>query len=998
MPLMLERWFIGSSRKNSFQSARRSLALLLALANLVVAGFGLSLSLYNLRNQERTASQIVDNSVQNLVDGMAAFTGNVDMVLSQLSRNLPLIPGDGADEYDRAYQFLREMGHHSGFLPELYVFDAQGRPLLGSSAIPSRPTDLSSSQLFLKLHDSPTAGFVVSAPEATATPGEQLMLMGRRLPSVDGSFAGAVILAIPARTLNGILSPLDFGHGVDYAVIAPDLREVHHSLGSALFASDELDPELAPSLKLTVAEASQAGSSLGHARLRVTVNRKNYLLGVGKLPGQPLFVVSAYAESDFLAQWRTGSVAVAAIIVLFLLLSALLYRLHYIYMKRMEAEGSHLRTLVQTIPEPVWLKNPDGVFLVANPECLKILGRRDEQEVIGHTDYDFLPADEAEAFRARDRAVLESSRPSVTNEWITYAPDGRRVLLETIKTPMLNADGSLLGILGAARNITDHLRVTEVARLYAILSQADRCSVTAASPKELFTHICRVCVENGFQMVWVGLPEGDDTIHPVAWYGKGVDYLDGLIISVLPDTPASKGPSGQAFLTGKPVTSNNFLHDPRTVPWHSQAQRFGWGSTAAVPFTQDGKTLGIITLYSTRVDFFDEDKIRLLEDLAVTASRALQRFSLENQQQELNASLRASEARFSSVFHSSPVASILLDAGSGLVIDINTAFSRIFGQGKDDALGCALHQLNLFADSAETQRLGLIGPLTRRLDNQPIQCLHRQGGKRDMLLSVEFIDSSSGKLCLIMLSDVTALREAERALVQAEMERVHMMRLGMLGEVASTIAHEINQPIGAAANYLQTARLILGESPASTMLEKAETQIMRASTTIKRVRDFASNRESAPPTLESLQAILTEGCALGLLGQAGQDVSLRITLPEDLPKVLVDRIQIEQVVTNLVRNAAEAMRGQPDKVITITAKKLTEGRIEVSLDDTGPGIAESLKDQLFKPFMTTKADGTGLGLSISRAIIRACGGELWVESFPVTSFHFTLPTEEAPHG
>jgi two-component system sensor kinase FixL len=236
-----------------------------------------------------------------------------------------------------------------------------------------------------------------------------------------------------------------------------------------------------------------------------------------------------------------------------------------------------------------------------------------------------------------------------------------------------------------------------------------------------------------------------------------------------------------------------------------------------------------------------------------------------------------------------------------------------------------------------------------------------------------------------------------------------MSRFTALGEMASTLAHEINQPLTAISNYLKGCQRLLergdaGQAPGQTAVlrdavGKAASQALRAGDIIRRLREFVSRGDS-DRRVESLPRLIEDASTLGLVGakEQGIEVSYRLDPRADL--VMADRIQIQQVLVNLIRNAIEVMVELADRRrLDIATVANADGTVQVSVSDSGAGLAPEVAAHLFQPFVTTKRKGMGLGLSICRTIVEAHGGKIWVEPRPGggTIFHFTLRTaaEEA---
>jgi two-component system sensor kinase FixL len=215
--------------------------------------------------------------------------------------------------------------------------------------------------------------------------------------------------------------------------------------------------------------------------------------------------------------------------------------------------------------------------------------------------------------------------------------------------------------------------------------------------------------------------------------------------------------------------------------------------------------------------------------------------------------------------------------------------------------------------------------------------------------------------------------------------------------MASTLAHELNQPLTAVANYLETTRDLLVDPDPETVtmvreaLDDAAKESLRAGHIVRRLRDFVARGE-VEKRIEDLPRMIEEASALGLIGARERGVRAFFQLDPDATPVLVDRVQIQQVLVNLIRNAVEAMGDSLVRDLTVRTVAQANGLIRVSVADTGPGISEDVASQLFQAFVSSKNEGMGLGLSICRTIIEAHGGRIWTEPALAggATFHFTL--------
>jgi two-component system, LuxR family, sensor kinase FixL len=267
-----------------------------------------------------------------------------------------------------------------------------------------------------------------------------------------------------------------------------------------------------------------------------------------------------------------------------------------------------------------------------------------------------------------------------------------------------------------------------------------------------------------------------------------------------------------------------------------------------------------------------------------------------------------------------------------------------------------------------------------------------------MHLSIGEMQSGGVPYFTGFVRDLTEHQQTQARLQELQSELVHVSRLSAMGEMASALAHELNQPLAAISNYMKGSRRLLAassdpnRSKIEGALDRAAEQAIRAGQIIRRLRDFVSRGESEK-RVESLSKLIEEAGALGLTGAREQGVQLRFNLNPEHDLVLVDRVQIQQVLVNLFRNALEAMTHSPQRELIASNALIADDTIEVVVSDTGSGFHDDVKQNLFQTFFTTKETGMGVGLSISRSIIEAHGGQMWAESNDSggATFRFTLP-------
>jgi two-component system sensor kinase FixL len=273
----------------------------------------------------------------------------------------------------------------------------------------------------------------------------------------------------------------------------------------------------------------------------------------------------------------------------------------------------------------------------------------------------------------------------------------------------------------------------------------------------------------------------------------------------------------------------------------------------------------------------------------------------------------------------------------------------------------------------------------------------KDGSTFPMELSVGEVNQDGRKLFTGFVRDLTERQQTDRRLQELQDGLLHVSRLRSMGQMAAALAHELNQPLTATANYVRAAlRLIDQAEPnlprARQAMNLAAEQTLRSGEIIRRLRTFVARGEVARRP-ESVAKLIEEASALALVGAKDHGIKVLISIDPDLPNAVVDRVQIQQVLLNLIRNAMEAMDGCATRDLTVCASARAD-HVLVSIADTGVGVPAEIEARLFQPFITTKPEGMGIGLSVCRTIIEAHSGRLWMEPNPGggSVFRFTLPT------
>ncbi len=361
----------------------------------------------------------------------------------------------------------------------------------------------------------------------------------------------------------------------------------------------------------------------------------------------------------------------------------------------------------------------------------------------------------------------------------------------------------------------------------------------------------------------------------------------------------------------------------------------------------------------------------------------------------------AREAHLQSILDTVPEAMIVIDE-RGIMRSFSSAAERLFGYRADEALEQNVKilmptpyrenhdgYLQRYMHTGERHIIGIGRVVVGR---------RKDGSTFPMELAVGEMNSGNRRFFTGFIRDLTERQNTEARLQELQSELVHISRLTAMGEMASTLAHELNQPLSAISNYLKGSRNLLeGRSDENSTtirnaLDRAADQAMRAGQIIRRLRDFVSRGETERRA-ESISKLVEEASALALVGVKDRGIHVQFEFDPSVDLVLADRVQIQQVLLNLIRNAMDAMETSHERDLRIAITPIDKGYIRISVIDTGSGIAPEVAKQLFQPFVTTKRDGMGVGLSISRTIVEAHAGQIWVEQNPSggTIFHFTLP-------
>jgi PAS domain S-box-containing protein len=392
---------------------------------------------------------------------------------------------------------------------------------------------------------------------------------------------------------------------------------------------------------------------------------------------------------------------------------------------------------------------------------------------------------------------------------------------------------------------------------------------------------------------------------------------------------------------------------------------------------------------------FTPARISVLELLASQAA-----ISLENAR--LYSDLQEREARIRRLVDSNIIGIVIWNF-QGRIIEANEAFLDIVGYAREDLVSGRLRWRELTpaewrdADDqniAELKAAGTVQPREREF-------FRKDGSRVPVLLgATTFGDLQDEGVAFVL--DLTERKHAEEALRKAQADLAHVTRVTTLGELVASIAHEVNQPLAAVVNAAAASRRWLdGGTPNLDEARRAGEWIIneanRASEVIRRVRALANKTDVEKAPLD-IDDVVREVIALVQRELISHRVSLRMDLAPALPMILGDRVQLQQVIINLVMNGIEAMQSVTDRPreLVIRSRQDETHQVLVSVTDGGAGISAENADRLFNAFFTTKSSGMGMGLSISRSIVEAHGGRMSAANNvgPGATFQFVLPLHQ----
>lgn len=391
------------------------------------------------------------------------------------------------------------------------------------------------------------------------------------------------------------------------------------------------------------------------------------------------------------------------------------------------------------------------------------------------------------------------------------------------------------------------------------------------------------------------------------------------------------------------------------------------------------------------------DSVSELQALLAQVNESLQKEIEERER--LEKALRESEERYHNIvkMQSEMICRYLPDT---TLTFVNDAYCRYFGKNREELIGTKFLSLipEEYREAAKRHVQSLIENPRIERDEHPVVTPDGRPGWQQWVDSVVVDEQGHVKELQAVGWDITERKQAEEALHQVREQLGRVARASSMGELTASIAHEVNQPLTAIINNGNAClRWLAADSPNLNEIRDAVSDIIkdgnRASDVITRIR-LLLKKKSVEPLAIDPNSVINEVTTLMQNEFKRHKVRLRIELESDLPEILGDKVELQQVILNLILNGIEAMNSHGgDRILEISSHKHSSGDVLITVSDNGEGFDQEVAKLLFEPFFTTKAHGLGIGLSISRSIIEAHGGRLWAAANPHkgATFSFTLP-------
>ncbi|MBC7991828.1 MAG: GAF domain-containing protein [Rhizobacter sp.] len=524
------------------------------------------------------------------------------------------------------------------------------------------------------------------------------------------------------------------------------------------------------------------------------------------------------------------------------------------------------------------------------------------------------------------------------------------------------------------------------AHCFAALSRTNQMILRAQDTETLFEEICRICVDTGLARVAFVLQLEGDRGVVVGSAGPAEELLSGILLKLETDGPMSSLPVAQALHQGVHVVSNDYLHDPRTTALHERASQQGVRAMGAFPVRRGGVVVGSLNLYVGELGFFDDARIRLLDEMVGDLSFALDNIDRDAARVRAEREVEAGYARMRRVFNLMPVAILLVSRKTGLVIEANATCGKRYGMAPEAMVGHSMAEMGLGFWPADRARFDAELEANDAVHEFEARVRVSHGSEVDLLTSAALIDYQ-GEPCRLSVSlDITERKrreQAERARFDAE---THSRAKT---DFLSRMSHELRTPLNAVLGFSQLLQSNAAEPLSARQRVQVESIRQAGWHLLALINDVldVSRIESGHLRVEvrgvDLTAVLDEVFDLVRAQADTAGVRLDAAYREDEPAVVrADPLRLRQVLLNLASNAVKYNRRGGSVRVGVQP---ADERVVISMVDTGLGMTHEQLDQLFEPFNRlgrehSEIEGTGIGLVLTRQLLALMQGELAVES------------------
>lgn len=628
--------------------------------------------------------------------------------------------------------------------------------------------------------------------------------------------------------------------------------------------------------------------------------------------------------------------------------------------ERLRQSEEQYRALIEASAVIVWRATTDGS--VSKVWGWEAFSGESREAYMGLGFLDAVHPDDRDKLLAQWQAVRSSQEPGMF-EYRVRRSDGAYRWILARAVPLLTEDGAVQEWVGTVTDIHDQ-RLAEM----KLRSSEERL---------------RLAIETTALGIWdqdlvTGRRQWTPEARQILGLGPHADITREIVLGCV--HPDDRDDLEETFYANEPGASLTYSGTFRVLRADAGNERW---------VTAIGRTM------------VDESgrPIRKIGTIQDITERKLAENALRSSEERL----RTREAHLRSILETVPDAMIVSDE-NGIIRSFSATAVHMFGYHPDEVIGTNVKFLmplpyreqhdGYIRRYRETGERRIIG------SGRVVVAQRKDGSTFPMEVQVGEMESDGERFFTAFIRDLTERQRTETRMQELQSELAYMSRFTALGEMGSTLAHEINQPLTAITSYLKGCGMILNGLDGDKIslvrhaVNEAAEEALRAGEVIRQLREFVA-RGGSEHQIEGLQRLVEEAGALALVGAKEQEVKVEFDFPSDDPLVLVNRVQIQQVLLNLIRNAIEAMQDVSLRELRIKARTLpTESLVQISVQDTGSGIPREVLMNLFKPFTTTKQSGMGVGLSISRTIVESHGGKIWAESVPSvgTTFHFTLRT------